>query len=165
MASITISSNGTEIFKKLAGNLKALQDPSFLRPVCVELIDGMIKPRIHENGTDADGKPIGTYSAPYLKYQRKKYKRGPSPTVIVSLTRKLENSWAPIATPTGYAIGFVDAGGGDGGEVSGKKVVSSKQKLEFVAKIKGANLTNLSKEELEYAIERIKELVNEEFSN
>jgi len=160
MASIKISSNATVVLNKIVTNLGKLKDPAFLRPVCIELIP-MITERIHERGMDADGRQIGTYSPAYLKYARKKAKRGPSPTVIVSLTRKLENSWAAVPTKNGYGIGFIDAGGGAGSNGA----ISSKQKLLYVAARKNANLTSLSKDETAFAIERINELVHEAISS
>jgi hypothetical protein len=65
--------------------------------------------------------------------------------VIVSLTRKLEQDWAVIATQNGYGIGFLNP--------------LSLQKLRWVEAIKDKTISNLSKSEQQYAVDRINELV------
>lgn len=146
MASITVKTNIAQVFQKIQSYLNKLKDREYLlRPVAIELLPEITK-RIHQDGRASDGSPIGTYSIPYLKY-RERNKRGSSPKVIVSLTRQLENDWSVVATPRGYGIGFLNS--------------FNAQKLRWVEQQKGKVFGNLSKEEFDYAIERINELVTD----
>lgn len=77
---------------------------------------------------------------------RPKYNRSNDTTVIISLTRQLENDWSVIATDKGYAIGFLN-------ELNFKKarwVEDTYRKVIFYP----------SESEKKYISERLNELVN-----
>jgi len=65
----------------------------------------VLRNRIHVDGLDSQGTPIGTYSPSYLAY-RKDHKRGSDPKVILSLTRSMENSMELYPIENGTGIGF-----------------------------------------------------------
>lgn len=119
-------------------------DPNYLlRPVAIEVLP-MMTERIHRKGQASDGSQIGTYSNSYLK-QREKNNRGKDTKVIVSLTRQLENNWSVLETTNGYGIGFTNP--------------FNKEKLGWVEEQKGKVISSLSNEEINYAFERVNELV------
>lgn len=147
---ITVRTNITQVFSKLQADLNKLKDREYLlRPVATEIIP-MMTERIHQKGQASDNSQIGTYSNAYLRY-REKNKRGKDPKVIVSLTRQLENDWSVVATERGYGIGFLNS--------------FNAQKLRWVEQAKGKKFSVLSKEEEQYAIDRINELVNAAINN
>lgn len=91
-------------------------------------------------------KPTGKFTRGKNKgLTRPSYNRSNDTKVIVSLTRKLEQDWAVIATPNGYGIGFLNP--------------LSLQKLRWVEGIKDKTIGNLSKSEQQYAVDRINELI------
>jgi hypothetical protein len=142
---MTIKSNIKVVTGRIKQQLETLKNKEYLlRPVAIEVIP-MMTERIHQKGEASDGGQIGTYNNSYLKLRQKKYKRDASNTVIVSLTRKLEQDWAVIATQNGYGIGFLNP--------------LSLQKLRWVEAIKDKTIANLSKSEQTYAVDRINELV------
>jgi hypothetical protein len=142
---MTIKSNIKVVTGRIKQQLETLKNKEYLlRPVAIEVIP-MMTERIHQKGEASDGGQIGTYNNSYLKLRQKKYKRDASNTVIVSLTRKLEQDWAVIATQNGYGIGFLNQ--------------LSLQKLRWVEAIKDKTIANLSKSEQTYAVDRINELV------
>ena len=61
--------------------------------------------RIHEQGKNASGSQIGTYSPKYIK-TRVKNNRGTSTKVILSLSGQMENDYKVIAVQGGYGLGF-----------------------------------------------------------
>lgn len=141
---ITVRTNIAQVFQKLQADLNKLRDREYLlRPVATEILP-MITDRIHQKGVASDGSPIGTYSNNYLK-KREENKRGKDTKVIISLTRQLENDWSVIATEKGYGIGFLNS--------------FNAKKLKWV-EAKHKVVSRLSKEETDYAIDRINELVN-----
>ena len=145
MASLTIKTNLADVLTNLGQSLNTIFDKKYLlRPVAIEVIPLMTE-RIHQRGEGSDGSPIGTYSTPYLRYARKRAGRGQDPKVIVSLTRQLENNWSVLETPNGYGIGFTNP--------------FNAQKLGWVEEAKGREISNLTESELNYAFERINELV------
>jgi hypothetical protein len=142
---ITVKSNIKVVTGRIKQQLEQLRNKEYLlRPVAIEVIPLMTE-RIHQKGEASDDSQIGTYSSVYLKLRQKKYKRDSSSKVIVSLTRKLEQDWAVIATQNGYGIGFLNP--------------LSLQKLRWVESVKAKNIANLSKSEQQYAVDRINELV------
>lgn len=142
---ITIKSNIKVVTGRIKQQLEQLKNKEYLlRPVAIEVIPLMTE-RIHQKGEASDNSQIGTYSSGYLKLRQKKYKRDSSTTVIASLTRKLEQDWAVIATQNGYGIGFLNP--------------LSLQKLRWVEGTKGKTIATLSKSEQQYAVDRINELV------
>jgi len=145
VAAMTIKSNIKVVTGRIKQQLEQLKNKEYLlRPVAIEVIPLMTE-RIHQNGEASDDSQIGTYNSGYLKLRQKKYKRDASTKVIVSLTRKLEQDWAVIATQNGYGIGFLNP--------------LSLQKLRWVEGIKGKIIANLSKSEQTYAVDRINELI------
>lgn len=147
---ITIKSNIKVVTGRIKQQIEQLKNKEYLlRPVAIEVIPLMTE-RIHQKGQASDGGQIGTYNNSYLKLRQKKYKRDSSTMVIVSLTRKLEQDWAVIATPKGYGIGFLNP--------------LSLQKLRWVEEIKNKTIANLSKAEQQYAVDRINELIADALS-
>jgi hypothetical protein len=150
MASLTITTNLKDVVTHLGQSLSTIMDKNYLlRPVAIEVLP-MITERIHKNGEASDGSQIGTYSNNYLKYARSKAKRGVDPKIIVSLTRQLENNWSVLETSNGYGIGFTNPFNAD--------------KLRWVEEQKGKVIANLSEGEINYAIERVNELVADAIS-
>ncbi len=64
-----------------------------------------IRERIHEQGLNAKGSKIGTYSSSYMKY-RMENGRGSGSSVILSFTRQMQNDWKIIPVKGGYGLGF-----------------------------------------------------------
>ena len=185
MASLTIKTNLDQVLSNLGQSLKTIMDPNYLlRPVAIEVLP-MMTERIHKEGKASDGGQIGTYSSGYMKLRtgnygnagkyksgkkkgelkdsgvftrgdnkgeaRPKYNRSADTKIIVSLTRQLENNWSVLETKNGYGIGFTNP--------------FNAQKLRWVEEIKGGGpdspklIGNLTTEEIDYAFERINELV------
>lgn len=133
---VKIKTNIRIVASTLVENLNKLKDKEvLLRKVSSDVIDLMTK-RIHNDGKAADNSPIGDYSNRYLRYRQKKHKRSSDTKIIVSLTRKLENDWAVIATEKGYGIGFLNS--------------LSVQKARWVEDQKGKKIFSLSPEENTY---------------
>jgi hypothetical protein len=148
---ITVKSNINVVAGKIKKQIELLKNKEYLlRPVAIEVIPLMTE-RIHQKGDASDGGQIGTYSSGYLKLRERGNKkqqipvRGSDPKVIVSLTRKLEQDWAVIATQNGYGIGFLNP--------------LSLQKARWVEEKKGKTIFSLSNSEQQYAVDRINELV------
>jgi hypothetical protein len=65
-----------------------------------------VKFRIHTEGLNSAGQPIGEYSSAYLRV-REKNNRGRNPKVILSLTGQLENDFSIVSnTANNYGLGF-----------------------------------------------------------
>jgi hypothetical protein len=147
LATMTIKSNIKVISGRIKQQLEQLKNKEYLlRPVAIEVIPLMTE-RIHQNGQASDGGQIGTYSNSYLRLRQAKYKRDSNTTVIVSLTRQLENNWSVIATQNGYGIGFTNP--------------FNLQKARWVEGNKGKTIFNLSESEQQYAVDRINELISD----
>lgn len=145
MAAIEININFQKFSDEFKKKLAIISDREYLlRPVAIELITEITN-RIHQKGLASNGTPIGTYSTDYMKV-REKNNRSTDRKVIISLTRQLENDWSVLATQRGYGIGF-------------KNSINAK-KIGWVEDQKGKVITDLSKEEFDYALDRINELVN-----
>lgn len=179
---ITVKTNIGPVFQGIINGINKIKDPDYLlRPVAIEIIPQMTR-RIHQEGRASDGEKIGTYSDGYMKVRtgnygnagvyksgkkkgqrkdsgtftkgnragqpRPKYNRNADPTVIVSLTRQLENDYALVATDAGgYGIGFNN-------EINFKK-------SGWVQETYNKKIFDLSGQEIDYAIDRINELVSE----
>jgi hypothetical protein len=144
---MTIKSNIKVVSGRIKQQLEQLKNKEYLlRPVAIEVIPLMTE-RIHQNGQASDGGQIGTYSNSYLRLRQAKYKRDSNTTVIVSLTRQLENNWSVIATQNGYGIGFTNP--------------FNLQKARWVEGNKGKTIFNLSESEQQYAVDRINELISD----
>jgi hypothetical protein len=147
LAAMTIKSNIKVVSGRIKQQLEQLKNKEYLlRPVAIEVIPLMTE-RIHQNGQASDGGQIGTYSNSYLRLRQAKYKRDSNTTVIVSLTRQLENNWSVIATQNGYGIGFTNP--------------FNLQKARWVEGNKGKTIFNLSESEQQYAVDRINELISD----
>lgn len=66
----------------------------------------VMRDRIHVQGRDSNGAPIGVYTPRYIKYSRKKAGRGTDSKVILSLTRQMENGYILVELQNGTGIGF-----------------------------------------------------------
>ena len=132
----------------LREKLMKLQDPEYLlRPVCLGLMDLMTY-RIHNKGQDALDEQIGTYNKSYLKYVRvKKWNRTSDQTIIVSLTKALENDWTVTPTEFGYGLGFKNA--------------FSLQKARWVEIIKRKEIFTMTISEQKYSEDYISDLVTQ----
>ena len=78
---------------------------------------GETRDRIFESGLNAKASPIGTYSPEYIRFRARKYNRGTSSKVILSLTGQMENDWSVI--PLGnssYGLGFKNSFNADKAE-------------------------------------------------
>ena len=180
MASITITTNFGEVLTSLGQSINTIFDKNYLlRPVAIETIPNLTK-RIHQDGKASDGSQIGTYSSGYLALRsgnyknagkknsgfftkgqnatlsvkkkklnakRPSYNRGSDTKVIVSLTRQLENNWSVMETPKGYGIGFTNSFNAD--------------KLGWVEEAKKKIIRELTTQEIDYAFERINELITD----
>lgn len=127
---------------------KKLDAKALLRPVAFDVLS-MMTERIHEEGKDANDSKIGTYNASYLKLRQKKYKRTSDPTIIVSLTRQLENDWSVLPTEKGWGIGFKN----------GKNY----QKMRWVEANKDKKIASLTDKERSYAMQKLQKLVAQQF--
>lgn len=107
--SMTIDISGLARHTKRIAELKATGVDAIMRTTAITM-GGEIRERIHEEGKNSDDTPIGTYSVGYMK-TRKKYNRGESKKVILSLTGQMENDFVavaqnPVKVDGGYALGF-----------------------------------------------------------
>lgn len=150
MATLTVTTNLKDVLSNLGQSFASIMDKNYLlRPVAIEVLP-LVTERIHQDGKASDGSQIGTYSNNYLKYARAKAGRGKDTKVIVSLTRQLENNWSVLETTNGYGIGFTNPFNAD--------------KLRWVEELKGKVISNLTSEEIDYAFDRINELVADALS-
>lgn len=101
-------SNMPFVFNTINLKLTELQRDKMTRLQAVSLI-AVLRERIHVQGKDSQGAPIGTYTPAYIRYARSKAKRGTSNKVILSLTRAMENSYEIRPIANGYGIGFTTA--------------------------------------------------------
>ncbi len=148
---ITVRTNINLVSGKIAEQLRKIKDREYLlRPIAFDVITLMTE-RIHTDGNDSKGEPIGSYSSEYLKRrQSKTYNRTADKKIIVSLTRQLENDWSVIATQKGYGIGFLNSHNLD--------------KARWVEENKGKIIFNLSEKERDYAIEKLNQLIADALS-
>jgi hypothetical protein len=118
----------------------------------------LMKRRIHTEGAASDGSAIGTYKKSYIP-TRQRFKQRELSKVILSLTRKLQNSWIVFGTDTGYAIGFQDEGIssfiGDSGSVT------SLDKVMFAEAHFGKKILELTEQETRYATEQIQKRIEQ----
>jgi hypothetical protein len=77
-----------------------------LRTIALDTVAQM-KQRIHVDGLNSKGQPIGEYSNSYIKV-RQRYNRGEQRKVIFSLTRQMESDFNIVggSGSTGYSLGF-----------------------------------------------------------
>jgi len=106
---IVIKTNINEVSQRLYGRTLFLMNPEYVNDKLIRTLAVnaavLTKNRIHKDGEKADGSHIGEYSNSYMKI-RAKNNRDKSRKVILSLTRQMESDYAPMATPTGWGLGF-----------------------------------------------------------
>lgn len=102
---MTYSTNLPTVLATVNLKLTEMQRDKMTRLQAVTLMAAM-RDRIHVQGKDSNGTPIGTYTPAYIKYTRVKAKRGVDNKVILSLTRALEDSYEVYPIENGYGIGF-----------------------------------------------------------
>ena len=181
---ISVKTNIGVVSANLIKKLQILKDPRpLLRPVAIDVLSLMTE-RIHIDGKAADGSQIGTYSPGYMKVRtgnfgnsarnvkgankgkiknagtisrgankgkaRPKYNVGGDTKIIVSLTRQLQNNWAVLSTQRGYGIGFNDP--------------FSAKKMRWVEESKKKKIVALTTSEREYAVAKLKKLVEIELN-
>lgn len=101
---MTYSTNLPTVLNTVALTLTELQKDKMTRLQAVSLM-AVMRERIHVQGKDSSGAPIGTYTPAYMR-TRVKAKRGTSTKVILSLTRAMEDSYEVYPIAKGYGIGF-----------------------------------------------------------
>ena len=105
-----VTSNIPMVIASYLKKVKEIDNPETVsRAVAVSLLPE-IRNRIHVEGKNSKGTDIGTYSNTYLKLRQSKYNRTSDPSVVISLTRQLENSYSLQATDKAYTIGFTSPG-------------------------------------------------------
>lgn len=102
---MTYSTNLPAVLNTIGLKLTDMQRDKMTRLQAVSLM-AVMRDRIHVQGKDSSGAPIGTYTPRYIKYTRVKAKRGVSNKVILSLTRAMEDSYEVYPIENGYGIGF-----------------------------------------------------------
>ena len=102
---MTIKTNLSEVVTNLIAQMNEQLGRQIAREVAVSL-KPVIAVRIHQEGKDASGEKIGTYKPSYLELRVNKYKRTADPTVILSLTKQMENDFSVQETPLGYGLGY-----------------------------------------------------------
>lgn len=162
MAAISIETDFSQVNEEVLDALKKVRDPEYLlRPVAQEQIR-LMHDRIHEQGIASDGSKIGTYKNSYMKIREAKYNRTGDTKVIISLTRQLENDYGVIATDNGMGVGFNSGSSPEPDPVdSKKKLISNYDKARYVEKIFGKKIFDMTKEELQEAIDFINELTQD----
>lgn len=135
--SLTIDVSGLVATSKRLAELRTNGADAIMRTVAVTM-GGEVRERIHEKGENSEGSQIGTYSVGYLK-TRKKFNRGTSKSVILSLTGQMENDFVavaenPLKVEGGYALGFNNP--------------TNEKKASYNDKRYGAAVYKLQKEEL-----------------
>lgn len=107
MATVNLNMQGFE--SEMSRIIQELSSEELFREPIFYLKENMYE-RIHIEGNASDGTKIGQYRDSYMS-MRKRWKHPENErTVILVLTRKLQNSWVIFGTENGYAIGFQDEG-------------------------------------------------------
>ena len=102
---MTIKTNLSEVVTNLIAQMNEQLGRQIAREVAVSL-KPIIAVRIHQEGKDASGQKIGTYKPSYLELRVNKYKRTADSTVILSLTKQMENDFSVQETQLGYGLGY-----------------------------------------------------------
>lgn len=102
-----LSSNMAHVINTVNMKLSAL-DIKRMTNIQATTLMAVMRDRIHVQGRDSNGAPIGVYTPRYIKYTRNsaKYKRGTDSKVILSLSRQMEDSYIPVELDNGTGIGF-----------------------------------------------------------
>lgn len=102
---IQFQSNLPAVINTINLKLTSLDVDKMTRLQATSLL-AMMRVRIHINGNDSNGTPIGAYTPAYVKYTRIKAGRGTDNKVILSLTRAMEQSMELYPIQNGTGIGF-----------------------------------------------------------
>lgn len=102
---IVFKSNMVAVVNQIDAKMSAIDIDRMTRLQATSLL-GVMRVRIHQDGLDSQGTPIGIYTPSYIKYARAKAKRGTDPKVVLSLTRSMENSMELYPITNGTGIGF-----------------------------------------------------------
>lgn len=103
---IELETNTLQICDGVIKQLSDL-DISKLTRLQASTLMARMRRRIHVEGLDASGQPIGTYSPSYVKYVRKKKGRQEGNKVVLSLTRTMENAMVDVPLEdNGAGIGY-----------------------------------------------------------
>ena len=103
-----VDNNMVDVLNTVEFRLSSLQVQEMTRIQASTLL-AKIRHRVHQEGVDSKGNPIGTYSLGYARYTRPKYGRGTNRKVVASLTRSMENSMVLYPLPNGTGIGYATA--------------------------------------------------------
>lgn len=109
---ISIKTNIGEVAGRLSAKFKTLLKGSegydkAQRAACFALA-GDIRQRIHVDGKDANGSPIGSYSDSYMKIRKLNNRLEPQDKKVLSLTRQLESGFTVVVNPSGqYGVGWL----------------------------------------------------------
>lgn len=64
---ILVKTNINQVAQQISTGLKKLENPDVMLRTAATTVLALMKERIHEQGLDANGHPIGTYSRAYMK--------------------------------------------------------------------------------------------------
>lgn len=113
MIGLTVNTKGVKDLQTKLDSFKtpeSVNTDKMLRTIATSVC-ALVRTRVHEDGINSKGQPIGVYSKSYLEFrQRNNYDA--SSKVILSLTRQMQNDFGIGATnPTklsegGYGLGF-----------------------------------------------------------
>lgn len=103
-----VDNNLIDVLNTVEFRLSSLQVKEMTRLQATTLM-AKIRHRVHQEGIDSKGNPIGTYSLGYARFTRPKYGRGTNRKVVASLTRSMENSMVIYPLPNGTGIGYATA--------------------------------------------------------
>lgn len=104
---MTYRSNLSEVINKVIGQMDNLSNDKISRAVAVSML-GVVRHRIHQEGRDAEGNRIGTYSPEYMNY-RMKHGRTSSNMVVSSLTTQQENDFSVQPTDSNqWGLGYTN---------------------------------------------------------
>lgn len=103
-----VDNNLIDVLNTVEFRLSSLQVQEMTR-IQASTLMAKIRHRVHQEGVDSKGNPIGTYSLGYARYTRPKYGRGTNRKVVASLTRSMENSMVLYPLPNGTGIGYATA--------------------------------------------------------
>lgn len=104
---IEVKSNIKLVVDLTQEQLARVADTDKLLRTCATSVLFLIKDRVHGDGLDAAGSPIGVYSKPYMKTRVNRFSRTSSNKVVASLTRQMENDMRVVAIGKNkYGIGY-----------------------------------------------------------
>jgi len=119
---LKFSSNLNQVASSIIGELKSIANSNgeardqMLRTIALDTVAQM-KQRIHVDGLNSDGKPLGEYTNAYMRI-REDNNRGSSRKVIFSLTRQMESDFNIVggSGASGYSLGFKNPDNADKAE-------------------------------------------------